>query len=60
MIASAQWGHHNDRMQTYGHSLVVDPWGEVLLDLQEGVKVGVVELDFTKIDLIRKSVLMNR
>lgn len=60
VIAAAQWGHHNDRMQTYGHSLVVDPWGEVLLDLQEGVKVGVVNLDFPKIDLIRKSVLMNR
>jgi predicted amidohydrolase len=60
VIAAAQWGHHNDRMQTYGHSLVVDPWGDVLLDLGEGEKVGVVELDFPKIDLIRQSVLMNR
>lgn len=60
VIAAAQWGHHNDKMQTYGHSLVVDPWGDILLDLQEGEKVGVVELDFPKIDHIRKSVLMNR
>jgi predicted amidohydrolase len=60
VIASAQWGHHNEKMQTYGHSLVIDPWGEVLLDLTEGEKVGVVDLDFSKIELVRKSVLMNR
>lgn len=60
VIASAQWGHHNEKMQTFGHSIVIDPWGDILLDLQEGVKVGVADLDFPKIDLIRRSVLMNR
>lgn len=60
VIAAAQWGHHNDKMETYGHSLVVDPWGDVILDLGEGEKVGVVDLDFLKVGLIRQSVLMNR
>lgn len=60
VVAAAQWGVHNDNMQTYGHSLVVDPWGDILLDLADGEKVGVVDLDFSKIDLIRHSVLMNR
>jgi predicted amidohydrolase len=60
VIAAAQWGHHNEKIQTYGHSVVIDPWGTVLLDLEEGVKVGVAELDFSQIDLIRRSVLMNR
>lgn len=60
VIAAAQWGVHNEKMQTYGHSLVIDPWGDVLLDLGEGEKVGVADLDFSKIDLIRHSVLMNR
>jgi predicted amidohydrolase len=60
VIASAQWGHHNEKIQTYGHALVVDPWGEVLLDLGDGEKVGVVDLDLSKIELIRHSVLMNR
>ena len=60
VVAAAQWGFHNEKMQTYGHSLVVDPWGDILLDLQEGVKVGVVDLDFARIEHIRKSVLMNR
>ncbi len=60
VIAAAQWGHHNEKIQTYGHSIVIDPWGDILLDLEEGEKVGVVDLDFSKIDLIRHSVLMNR
>ncbi len=60
VVAAAQWGHHNDKIQTYGHSLVVDPWGDIILDLQEGEKVGVVSLDFSKVQLIRQSVLMNR
>lgn len=60
VIAAAQWGHHNEKIQTYGHSLVVDPWGDILLDLEEGEKVDVVDLDFSKIELIRHSVIMNR
>lgn len=60
VIASGQWGQHNEKIQTFGHSLVVDPWGEVLLDLGEGEKVGVIDLDLNKIELIRHSVLMNR
>ncbi len=60
VVAAGQWGHHNDKIQTYGHSLVVDPWGDILIDLEEGEKVGVVDLDFSKVDLIRQSVLMNR
>lgn len=60
VVAAAQWGQHNDKMQTYGHSLVIDPWGDVILDLAEGEKFGVVDLDFSRIDLIRQSVLMNR
>lgn len=60
VVASAQWGTHNEKMQTYGHSLVVDPWGEVLLDLQDGEKVGVVDLDLSSITRVRQSVLMRR
>lgn len=33
VIAAAQCGRHEDGRETYGHSLVVDPWGEVLLDM---------------------------
>ena len=60
VIAAAQWGYHNEKIQTYGHSLVVDPWGDILLDLEEGEHMGYAELDFSKIELIRNSVLMKR
>ncbi len=49
VIAAAQVGKHEDGRETYGHSLVVDPWGEVLLDMG-GEKPG---LAFCDIDLDR-------
>ena len=60
VIAAGQWGYHNEKIQTYGHSLIIDPWGDILVDLKEGVGVGVADLDLDKIDFIRHSVLMNR
>ena len=44
VIAAAQSGRHPDGRETYGHSLVVDPWGEVLLDMAD-TGVAVVEID---------------
>ncbi|MHA6333496.1 carbon-nitrogen hydrolase family protein [Qipengyuania sp. CAU 1752] len=63
VVAAAQVGDHEDGRQTYGHSLVVDPWGEVLLDMggdQRGV--GVVDLDLDRIAAVRAQVpsLANR
>ena len=55
-VASAQWGRHNDRIQTYGHSLVVDPWGEVLLDAKEGEGLFIVNLDLNRVDEVRRAV----
>jgi predicted amidohydrolase len=45
VIAAAQTGAHEDGRVTYGHSLVVDPWGEVLLDMGEASGVAMVEID---------------
>ena len=46
VIAAAQVGEHEDGRRTYGHSLVVDPWGEVVLDMG-GDRPG---LGFAEID----------
>lgn len=35
VVAAAQVGEHADGRRTYGHSLVIDPWGEVVLDMGE-------------------------
>lgn len=44
VIAAAQSGSHEDGRLTYGHSLVVDPWGQILLDMGEEAGVGFVDL----------------
>ena len=54
VIASAQWGKHNEKMSTFGHSLVVDPWGEVLADAGEGEKIVFAELSQEKILHVRE------
>lgn len=45
VIAAAQSGKHEDGRETYGHSLVVDPWGEVVLDMGEGQGLGFANID---------------
>lgn len=45
VVAAAQTGDHEDGRSTYGHSLVVDPWGEIVLDMGSDVGVGFAEID---------------
>jgi len=45
VISAAQGGLHEDGRETYGHSLVVDPWGEVLYDGGEGTSLGFATID---------------
>lgn len=56
VVAAAQWGEHNERIRTYGHSLVVDPWGEVLLDAKEGEGLHFTTLNLSRVNEVRKSV----
>lgn len=49
VIAAAQCGQHEDERWTYGHSLVVDPWGEVLADGGEGNGLTFAEIDLARI-----------
>ena len=51
VIAAAQVGEHQDGRRTYGHSLVIDPWGEVLLDMGGADDGGAPGLGFAEIDL---------
>jgi predicted amidohydrolase len=55
-VASAQVGKHNERIITYGHSLVIDPWGDILLDAKEDTGHFIVDIDLKRINEIRKSV----
>jgi len=53
VVAAAQVGRHEDGRQTFGHSLVVDPWGEVLLDMGEQPGVGFADVDLKRISDVR-------
>jgi deaminated glutathione amidase len=56
VFAPAQWGQHAEGRRTYGHSLIVDPWGEVLADAGEGVGFITAEIDPAKIAEARRMV----
>ena len=53
VVAAAQAGQHEDGRTTYGHSLVVDPWGEILLDMGSDEGLGYADLDLERVDQVR-------
>jgi deaminated glutathione amidase len=56
VVAAAQAGRHADGRQTFGHSLVVDPWGDVLLDMDDHTGVGFVDIDLSRISDVRSRI----
>ncbi len=54
VIAPAQGGRHENGRRTWGHSMIVDPWGEVLAVRPEGEGVIVAELDAERIADVRR------
>lgn len=53
VIAAAQVGHHEDGRDTYGHSMVIDPWGEVLLDMGDKEGLAFADIDFARVEQVR-------
>ncbi len=62
VIATAQTGAHQDGRTTYGHSVVIDPWGDILLDMGDASGLGLADLDLSRIGDVRGRVpaLANR
>lgn len=53
VIAPALCGDHPGKRMTYGHSLVIDPWGEVLADGGQAPGVVYADLDLARVDRVR-------
>jgi deaminated glutathione amidase len=56
LVASAQSGRHDDGRETYGHSLVIDPWGQVVLDMGDRIGVGFADIDQAAVQNARTQV----
>lgn len=54
VIASAQGGTHENGRRTWGHSMVIDPWGEVLALQSAGPGVVMADLDFNRLRAVRE------
>lgn len=56
VVATAQAGHHEDGRDTYGHSLVADPWGELLLEMGGEPGLAFAEVDLSRIADVRSRI----
>ncbi|MBB4842868.1 nitrilase [Paucibacter oligotrophus] len=54
VIAPAQGGTHQNGRRTWGHSMVIDPWGEVLACLPEGEGLALATLDLERLRAVRQ------
>ncbi len=55
VLASAQSGRHPDGRQTWGHSMIINPWGEVMNELADGPGFIVADLSLEKLNQVRAS-----
>ncbi len=56
VVAAAQWGKHPRGRTTYGHSLVVDPWGAVIAEASDKVGIATATLDLGYLEQVRAAV----
>ncbi|MGF1763984.1 carbon-nitrogen hydrolase family protein [Aliivibrio kagoshimensis] len=54
VIAAAQWGEHNAERETWGHSMIIDPWGSIDKEQKEGTGVLVSDIDIEMSNTIRQ------
>lgn len=62
MIAAAQAGFHNEKRRSYGHSMIVNPWGEVVAQLGDGKmpEIATAEIDFDLLSKVRREMPLLR
>ena len=62
VVAAGQYGQHPDRRSTYGHSLIIDPWGRILAEQAAGDGFVAADIDLQQQATLRKEfpALLNR
>ncbi len=56
VIAPAQHGQHSKNRASYGHSVIIDPWGEVLAEIPEGDGYAIADVDPARVTEVRSSI----
>ncbi|MDO6426312.1 carbon-nitrogen hydrolase family protein [Thalassotalea sp. 1_MG-2023] len=56
IVAAGQYGTHSNGRETYGHSIIIDPWGEIIEQLPEGIGHITAQIDTAKITQVRKAI----
>jgi deaminated glutathione amidase len=56
VLAPAQTGEHPGGRRTWGHSMIVDPWGEVLASRDDGEGLVLAELDMARVEHVRSMI----
>lgn len=58
VLAPGQWGQHDAKgmRQSYGHSVIIDPWGHVIADKGHGEGVCYADIDLQKVQKVRQSI----
>jgi nitrilase len=54
MVAGGQGGQHDKKRRTYGHSMIIDPWGAIVSEMSEGVGVTTGELSPERLAVLRE------
>jgi predicted amidohydrolase len=54
IVAPNQVGQHDNGRETYGHSIIVSPWGEVLVEQEQGEGIISASVDLADVESIRK------
>ena len=55
VIASAQGGKHESGRETWGHSMIIDPWGDIIAKCEFGNNIVAAEVDFSKLRSVREN-----
>ncbi len=56
IVAAGQQGVHANGRETWGHSMIIDPWGKIISCLEEGVGVISADIDLTHLTRVRRSI----
>ena len=56
ILAPNQWGVNNENRSTYGHTLIVDPWGETLAEADNGEMIITAELNLNRVRVCQNAI----